>query len=263
MNLCVHGLMHGYYMDGVDSHDISDYYYTIKKQRYMVSENEIRRRLEAFFDLLRCNGIDKKIDTMIPPSFVYNWNELSYILRDYGIRYVGTIYRHMRCGDEAAPATIGIEKSGMITYDRHNNPIPWDAYGGPYEDLPLFSGVVGIHWPNLLHRDPLCNMETVDRAEAYFRRCGNEWGTILSHDVTFYVTQALYKLYAKAEERDGVLTVDLSDMPSVDGINDCFYVSSVKPITSGLGCTFSLYEKQTTHFTYKITPHPARLELRV
>ena len=263
VNLCVHGLLHGYYMDGVDSHDISDYYYRIKGQVLMVPQEEIRHRLDAFFDLLKYHGIDKKIDTMIPPSFYYRWNELSEILREYGIRYVGTIYRSMKSdGSDALPEVVGIERSGMITYDRHHNPIAWDKFGGPYEDLPILDGLVGVHWPNFLHEDPARNMETVERAAAYFRRCGREFGTVLSRDVAFYVTQSLYKRYAKTAEEDGVFTVDLSAVPKVPEMNDRFYLSSKKPILSWEGCTLSEYGRFDGHVTYEVLPLVSQITLK-
>ena len=263
INLCVHGLLHGYYMEGTDNHDCSDYYYTINKELFMAPEEEIRRRLDAFFDLLRYHGIKKQIDTMIPPSFRYRFNELSYVLKDYGIRYVGTIFQNMICEGEDASITVGIEKNGMITYDRRTNPIPWNRFGADYETMPLVSGLVGTHWPNFLHEDPERNLETVERAEAYFRRCGARFESVLSRDVVFFVTQAMYRRFAKAKEEDGVLNLDLSAVPSVEGLGDRFYINSKQPIKSAEGCTATVYETHSTHTVYEIKPQEKQLKLAI
>ena len=264
INLCVHGILHGYYRSGLDSHDISDFYYRINKKLFSVPQNEIRARLDAFFDLIEYHGIKKHIHTMIPPSFAYQWNDLSYVLKEYGIQYVGTIFSSMKCQEnEEKPFTVGIEKSGMITYDRHSNPIPWDSFGGDYETMPLLSGLIGTHWPNFLHECPERNMETVIRAEAYFKRCGNRFGAVISRDVALFVTQAMYRRYAKASEENGVFTIDISSVPVIDGMNTCFYVNTKHPIASHEGCTISICEEHTSHTVYEITPHGSLLRLTV
>ena len=262
INLCVHGLLHGYYKPGVDWHDTSDFYYRVNKELLMTPEDEVRRRLDAFFGLLRDHGVKKRVNTFIPPSFAYRFDELSHILVDYGIEYVGTIFGTMASAGTPPTAPIDIEPCGIVTYDRHHNPLPWDAFGGEWEELPPLFGLIGVHWPNFLHADPERNLETVDRAEAYFRRSAAQFGTILSRDVAFYASQELYKRFAAVEETGDTLSVDLSALPKTHGVKDRFYVSAKGEITSAEGCSASVYEKMSDFVTYEIIPSESRVILR-
>jgi hypothetical protein len=133
--------------------------------------------------------------------------------------------------------------------------------GGDYETMPLLSGLVGTHWPNFLHEDPTRNLETVARAEAYFRRCGSQFGTVLSRDVAFFVTQAMYHRYATAYEDDAGFTVDVTNVPLVEGMNGSFCISTKQPIVSCDGCTAEVYENHPTHTVYEIKPKAKILRL--
>ncbi len=53
IDINIHGLLHGYYTDGVDNYDKSDFCYTKNGAFHRISEEEIRARLDAFFGLLR------------------------------------------------------------------------------------------------------------------------------------------------------------------------------------------------------------------
>ena len=253
INPCIHGLMHGYYSPLADWHDTSDFYYRVKNELKMLPEDEVRARLDAFLHLLGSNGVKLRLHSFIPPSFAYRWDELSRILWEYGVRYVGTIFGTMDKNGASLEGSIGIEPCGMVTYDRHNNPIPWDAFGG-WDDLPPMTGLIGVHWPNLLHKDPERNTESVDAAERYLRRMTENFGTILSRGVEFYTSQALYKRYAVTAENDGVMTVDLSGLPRTPALADRFYISARRPITAISGCTATVYEGAEGFITYEVIP---------
>ena len=262
INMTLHGLLHGYYKPGTDNHDISDYYYRVNKELYMVQGEEIRERIRAFLDILDYHGIGVSIDTMIPPSFAYRWNELSYILADLGIKYVGTIYRTMN--KECAPEDlewVGIEDSGVITYDRHTNPVPWDALGFDFDSLSPTHGLVGLHWPNILSEDPKHNLETVERAERYFKRCAAEFDAVLSRDVRYYVTQELWRRYAQVKECENEVTITYDGMPRSENIGDSFAVRSKRRIASAVGAKIKETPDHSGYPTYEITPIGGEIRL--
>ena len=255
INLTLHGLLHGYYMPGTDNHDASDYYYRVNKELFMVPEEEIRERIRAFFDLLRYHGIDAKIDTMIPPSFAYRWNELSRVVGEFGIKYVGTIYKTMN--KENAPEDlewVGIEDTGVITYDRHSNPIPWNALGYDFDTLAPLKGLVGLHWPNILSEDPERNTETVECAERYFKRCACEFDTVLSRDVKYYVTQEIARRYVGVRESENEIVLTLDGMPRHDHTGKSFTVRSERRIASIVGAAVRETPDHSEFLTYEITP---------
>ena len=114
IDLTIHGLMHGYYAQGTDNTDVSDFYYKVNKELFMVSEDEVRHRLDCYFDLLKHYKVDKKIDAFIPPSFAYRVNEISKILADYDVKYVSSIFKSMVYEGENK-SIVDIEENGIVT----------------------------------------------------------------------------------------------------------------------------------------------------
>lgn len=145
-----------------------------------------------------------------------------------------------------------IEKEG---FTRTMDIRPWDEVASDFMALPKATCIVGSHWPNYLHLDPMRSLELTEQSAAYFISCGEEFGTILSRDIGFHATQELYKRFAKAEEKDGVFTVDVSAVPKSIGNLGKFYVSTREPLRSYAGCTATLYETKADHFNYEITPN--------
>lgn len=257
----LHGLMHGYYTSGIDNTDLSDYYYEIKKQLFMVDEAEIRRRLDCFFDLLKYHGIEKHVNSFVPPSAGYRWNELSHILADYGVEYSSTFFHAMPADDEK-PARAGIERSGVITVERTHEPLPWDMTGADFSILPDdLTGIFGAHWPNFLHDDPERNMEIVENAVDYFKRCSRTFGTVLTPDMRFYVTQMMFCEYGKLTEINGNISIDITNVPRHPAMNGFFCITSAEPLKAVSGCTVEEYEKHDGFIIYKVTPTENTLTL--
>ncbi len=258
IDINIHGLLHGYYLEGVDidNYDKSDYAYTEKGVFHKIIDDEIRAKLDAFLDLIKYYGINKTIDSFIPPSFLYHPYVFSYILKDYGIKYISTIFKNFDykspCGKPFnSPADV---ENGIITVDRNNNPIPWNEYASDPRALPVITGVFGCHFPNILHIDPRRNYEVVDRWVEYFEKCAEEFGVILSEDMNFLATQSLFLSFANVEKREDGLAIDISAVPEATGKSNCFYISAHKPIKSYTGCDIELYKTHSAFINYKVTP---------
>ena len=249
----VHGLLHGNYRNPSDDHDISDFYYRVDGVLYMVEESEVRARLDAFFDLVNCHGIKKRINSFVPPSFNYRADELSLILADYGIRFVSTIFSERMLGKSREEDTVILE-NGIVTLDRNNNLVPWDAYDYDPKNIPVSSGIFGIHWPNLLHLDPKRNIEVVDRWEKYFDKCADTFGIILARDISFAAAQSLVKRYARVESTDNSIKIDLSDVPLLAGLDNSFAVSSRYEITTACGAEIEPLDIKDGFINYKVIP---------
>lgn len=254
VDLTVHGLLHGYYTEGIDNTDESDYYYRINKELYMIDEKEVRHRLDRFFEILKYYKVEKKVNAFIPPSFSYRWNEISKILADYGIEYVSTIFRTMKYEGEKKEIA-DVEGNGIINVDRNNNLIPWNQFNSDLSKVPTdVTGVFGMHWPNFLHEDADKSGEVVDRAAKFFADCSQNFGTVLSKDIRFCATQSLFCRYAKISEKDGVTTVDISNVPRLPTMNEEFYISSREPLETWIGCDVYDYEYKNGFATYKVKP---------
>ncbi len=252
LDLNVHGLLHGYYMDGVDNVDISDYYYLIDKELYMTSESEIKLRIGKFRELLDHYGIKKSTESFVPPCFAYRWNELSRVLSTLGIKYISTIFNSMRCDGEK-PISVGME-NGIVTFDRNNNLIPWNECNSCFEDLPTAEGIFGAHWPNFLHPDSERNGEVVERAVRYFRRCAERYGIVLSKGIEFAARQSLYHTYAKVELDGGRMSIDVRSLSGTPAEGKPFIISSKAFPVRVEGARIRPYEKKTDFTSYELTP---------
>ena len=223
IDLAVHGLLHGYYMDGTDNHDTSDYYYRKSKELIMIPEDEVRHRLDCFFDIINYYGIKKEINSFVPPSFNTRIGELTRIIADYGIIYSSTIFCIVECeGERPSIATV---ENGIITVDRNNNLIPWNSVSSDFSKFAPTVGIFGTHWPNFLHHDPERSHEVVDGAVKYFRACEHNFGTVLSRDMKYCATQSLVARFAALTEREGEYIIDLTELPSAKGLDNFFTVS--------------------------------------
>lgn len=261
IDISIHGLMHGYYMDGVDNHDASDFFYQKNKVKYMLPEAELRARLDAFFGLLEYHGVKKEINSYVPSSALYIFDSMSKILPEYGVKY---ILQPFFCTDfgEEKPFLVTVEND-IITTDRNHfienhtsidNVLPWDQCESDFCALPKAKCVIGSHFPNYLHRDPKRNGELTAAIASYVKSCADTFGSMMSRDLGFYSTQALYKRFSKTEEKNGVFTIDVSQVPKPAGNLGKFYISSKKAISSCIGGEMKLYETKETHLTYEVIP---------
>lgn len=264
IDVCIHGLMHGNQKPGIDNNDSSDFFYRINKVSYAFPENELRKKLDLFFEILKDSGVKKKVVAYVPSAALYMPNTMSRLLPEYGVHYTVQPFRSVQNFPEKDPFLVTVE-NGMIVTDRCNfiqqegftrtmDIVPWDELASDFTVLPKASCFVGTHWPNYLHEDPARSLELTERTASYFLSCAEVFGTILSRDVAFYSTQALYKRFARTEEENGVFTVDVSAVPKPVGNLGKFYISTKAPIKTHEGCEISLYETKETHLTYEITP---------
>ena len=248
--------MHNYYKPDA-TYSNTDYYYKKDGVWQMISESEIRARLDAFFDMLHHHGINKNVNSFIPPSFTYIWGSMSHILKDYGIKYASTMFgeRSLIVPEGfVRPGSAGVD-NGIVTVDRNVNFVPWYEISSSLDESEPVNGVFGCHWPNILHVDPSRSGEIIDSWVRYFKRCANIFGTILSRDIAFAATQSLYREYARTEYADGILTVDINGVPVTGASENKFIISAKSEIGNSTGCTLSVYERRNGFINYEVIPH--------
>ena len=144
-------------------------------------------------------------------------------------------------------------ENGIITVDRKNNLIPFYQFGCMYDNLSPVLGIFGAHWPNILRFEAGRNPETVRCAAAYLKKCGDRFGAILSKDIGFCASQALYKRYIKTNDQKDAVLFDLSEVPKAKGLADCFYISSKTAPVRIEGGSLETYEQHDDFVTYKVT----------
>ena len=259
IDMALHGLLHGYYMDGVDNPDTSDYCYYIDKKFYWVNEAEVRTRVEKFFDILAYYGINKQVTSFVPPSFRYKLFGISGILHDYGIKYISTIFRTME--KEPDMPEIACAEGEVITVDRNINIYPWDAYDCAFDDLPPVRGILGTHWPNFLHIDPARHDEVIDRAIKYFKDSSENYGIVLSRGMEFCAIQSMYCRYAQTSIYGNGVTIDLRGVSRTPVFGKPFVISAKRKPKSCIGADIVTLEEKDGFTNYELTPKCDVVEL--
>ena len=246
IDIAIHGLQHTYYIEG-NQYSNSDYYFRNGNEWLPAPDSEIRTRLDAWYDLVEYHGIKKNVNSFIPPNFTYKFNHISKILKDYGVLYISTIF------PKTIDSNVQIE-DGIITVNRNNNLIPYNEMESNLDKYDIVSGVFGCHWANVCYSNPKENYKLADTWVEYFANCKKKFGIILSQSISFCATQTVYKSYSKLELNNEKCTIDLSDVPDADGLENAFYISSDELLTQWTGCDIELYEKCGDFINYKVTP---------
>lgn len=255
IDIAIHGLLHNNYEPG-SQYGNTDYFYKKEDTYYPVSEAQVRQRLDAWFDLVKYHGINQKINSFIAPNFVYRWDFLCHILKDYGVTYVSTVFDRIENSEGMFGGHID---HGMITLDRNFNDIPWYEVGSDPGKFPPHKGIFGCHWPNVLQMDPEGYPTVLDRWEAYFKQCAETFGIILSRDMEFCAAQTLHKRFAKVKTEGGKFVVDLTEVPKAKGLRNSFCISTRSPIGAYTGCEVQLLETHNGFWNYQIDPTDTRL----
>jgi len=263
IDIAVHGLLHNHYRTGFP-YSNTDYYYRDDGRLTMAEEAEIRARLDGFFSILRYWGIDKPVNSFIPPNFVYGWGGgLARILADYGIRYLSTPFADSDMEMPAGmpkPDSVGCD-GALVILDRNFSRISWKEAASDPRTLPHAKGIFGAHWPNLLHPDPARRGEVIGNWVSYFRRCAENFGTVLSRDMAFCAAQTLVHKLALCRWEEDCLTVDLTPILALPGEKPSFTVSARRPLSRCEGGTVRRTCEMAEFSNYEMDPEDTVIRL--
>lgn len=196
VEFAVHGLNHMYWNDAGEC-EFAEYYRYVNGDCRMLPPDTMRRHLDAWFGIYGDNGFSQKVDKLIPCCFHYRYSEgddeMSYILKDYGIRWVSTPFSCMRYRSAEKPVDAAAE-NGILTTDRTDDFVPWYKVAAPVPDRYKQS-CFGSHWPHFFAMDPQENMDTVKRWAEYFNACGERYGVWKAPDHERAAAQTFYKRF--------------------------------------------------------------------
>ena len=275
LEIAFHGLMHGYWQDGISLADQEfsypkslDYKTKYAPASWLVPVDNayFESHIETFFEIFEDWGFKKKIRSFTSPSCVQGGIEenrhLTAMMKKYGMVYWANAWSRVKNLCEVIDGVIFVNKAGSP------RGIPWDAYGIDPDALPDYSfdyyngvdiaerAIFGTHWPNFLHFNPARNLDNLDGWVRYFKRQSEIFGLMISKDIAFGASQAVYRKKSKLDFADGNLVIDLSavDGAGALGLSDTFYVSAEKSLVPKAlsGGTLSLYETHGDFHTYEI-----------
>ena len=153
--------------------------------------------------------------------------------------------------------------------------MPWEAYDFDAETLCTFnqlddtrkSCLHGSHWTNFLRYNPKRNFENIPMWKSFFDRQGEVYGSMNSTTLAEAVNQAFYYQFAKTEEKDGEILIDLTEVEKnkLDCHKDEFFISFLHGTVPAKceGGEISLYEKHEEFDVYKVTHTENRIFIKI
>ena len=270
-----HGLLHGYWQDGISLADQEFSYprsleyktkYAPASWLVPVDNDYLESHIEAFFRIYEDWGFKKKIRSFTSPSSVQGGIEenrhMTAMMKKYGMIYWSNQWRAVKSLCEVIDGVIFINKAIK------QQPLPWEAYGIDPDALEGYSFafnngvdhaervVYGSHWPNFLQFNPQRNLDTLDAWTRHFKRQAEIFGLMLSRDIAFAASQAVYRKKSVLDFQKDGLVIDLSavDAAGALGLSDTFYISLDKTLSpkAASGARISLYEQHEGFNTYEL-----------
>ena len=275
LEIAFHGLMHGYWQDGISLADQEFSYprsleyktkYAPASWLVPVDNAYFESHIETFFKIYDDWGFKKKIRSFTSPSCVQGGiddnRHLTAMMKKYGMLYWANSWRAVKNLCEVIDGVIFVNKSGG------SRSIPWDAYGIDPDALADYSfdyyngdeiaerAIFSTHWPNFLHYNPKRNLDNLDAWVRYFKRQSEIFGIMISKDIAFGASQAVYRKKSKLDFCGGDLVIDLSEVDGAGalGLSDTFHVSIEKSLCpkGAEGAALSLYEEHAEFSTYAL-----------
>ena len=192
---------------------------------------------------------------------------MGYILKDYGVEYFSTPFSIC---EDIDTQICGYDKSGLLAIDRATCIIPWDEMDPDTSVLPAdgigrdeagnpMYGIFGMHWPNLLNRDPNKNHLTAEKWIEYIKNIDEQFTAFVSPDLGYAGHQLLYLKHAKIGISDNCITLDVSDVPS----DRCFKVNIRACVKGFDGCDTVITKVHSGFTTYEISPKSPKIKIYI
>ncbi len=263
IEMAVHGLNHMYWDDNTGECFFAEYYRHVNGKRMMLEPDLMRQHLDAWFEIYNRNGFKAPVDKLIPCCFHYNYSqgdgEMSYIIKDYGIKYVSTPFKSLGYDTPEKPVMACVE-NGILTTDRTDDLTPWWALDAETPDV-LKSSYYGTHWPHFTPRDTTKTMETVDRWVKYFKQYQNKFDVVCATDHVMGANQIFYRRFTKmTETAENCFTLDFAQADAqgapADVVGNELYLNVEKPFSlqaADDSCVVELWNVAESFRTYKLT----------
>lgn len=262
----LHGLMHGYYVNGKQKIEAHHYPFAREFERGEVDcpalpIEEFELLVDLFFKIYDDWGFKKPVISFGSPNGSYGTP-----MDDYNIKMAHVIHqRGIRSWKWAWPKVDRIDTCGGIACMPSIEMIPWNVYDVD-PDLMTFTFAnpatrrcpdICTHWPNFLRYNPENNFERVEKWKNYFLRITSPFGMMLAHDVNEAASQTFYSKYAEVNAVNGGYRVVFDAVDKVDSelVRKEFYVSlkGGEQIQKCIGGSFALHDARADHNVYRVT----------
>lgn len=186
----------------------------------------IRQHLDAFAAIMEENSLGPFPRAFVPPALHHSFgngeDSFQAILRDYGVRYVTTIFSRARRYAPPLHEQITWE-SGVLLIERHQALTPWNIQAAT-PTAPPEGPVASLHWKNLLHSDPSRNDEVVARWGDFLSICCQEFNRMAAPDTAACWSQFAYHSLGVIRPQSAGVEIDVGQVPDCCGISPDFSI---------------------------------------
>ena len=262
----LHGLQHGYFVDGKLYDEKYTYPFTVKNEkgewvRLPRDFGEFDRMISLFFEIYNDWGFKKPVRVWESGNGCFGTPD-----SDYNLEFARILGRHgigvWEWGGWPRDAMV---RENMIFINSSLGFVTWNAYDIDPSILHncfeagrrpgIVPNICG-HLTNFVRFQPEKNLEYVGAWVDYFRRVTSPFGAMLARDNEQSASQAVYAHYAATERVDGGYRIDLSGVEAVrtDLLEDEFFVAlrGRDLPKSCEGGSISIHECKEDHTIFKI-----------
>ncbi len=175
--------------------------------------DQIEIHLDYFEKLLSQNQLGSFPTAFVPTAFLHGFGltgnhqiSMAEVVKKRGIEYINTPFDNMYNAEGAQFDLFGID-SGVITVDRGEDLLDWNDVGKKPSGT-LTGPTCGLHWPNLLHEDPLRNAEIVDAWVSLLKPYNDKPETLLAENSASFRNQLVHHVCTEVQVLDDKIDID-------------------------------------------------------
>lgn len=206
--LTLHGVGHEYWQD--ENMTRAEWADSSGRMRPL---DQVEIHLDYFEMILAKNQLGTFPTSFVPTAFLHGFGltgehkiSMAGVLKKRGMNYINTPFYNMYNAEGAQFGLFGID-SGVLTVDRGEDLLGWDAFGEKPAGV-LTGPTCGLHWPNLLHEDPSRNSEIVDAWVKLLKPYNDKPETLLSKNSASFRTQLIHHVCTEMQVVEDTIELD-------------------------------------------------------
>lgn len=175
--------------------------------------DQVELHLDCFEKLLDQNHLGSFPTSFVPTAFLHGFGltgdhqiSMAEVVNKRGIDYINTPFNNMHNAEGAQFGLFGID-SGVMTIDRGEDLLAWNDFGEKPSGA-IIGPTCGLHWPNLLHEDPLRNAEIVDAWVDLLKPYNDKPETLLAENSSSFRNQLVHYVCTKVQLREDTMEID-------------------------------------------------------
>lgn len=184
--------------------------------------DQVELHLDCFEKLLHQNQLGSFPTSFVPTAFLHGFGltgdhqiSMAEVVKKRGIEYINTPFNNMYNAEGAQFGLFGVD-SGVITVDRGEDLLDWNVFSGKPSGV-LTGPTCGLHWPNLLHKDPSRNAEIVEAWVELLKPYNNRPETLLAKNSSSFRNQLVHHVCTKVQIRKDNFEIDFLE---INKLND-------------------------------------------